>query len=149
MGILELTKATGHFLLEDTKKDDKNSSKPPSQVEKDETSTVSGTHCKGLSESDDRFANSRTIETVEIAPVATCATCGEDLRQVPSTGHERRTRIDIVFEKVVEHVDAQIKECDTCQATTKGEFAADLSGPVQYGLGIKAYIMHWAGAKAR
>ena len=130
------------FLEKATKKDDKNSSKPPSQVDKDESASVAGVHGKGLAENGDRFANSRTIETVEIAPVETCATCGEDLRRVPSTGHERRTRIDIVFEKVVEHVDAEIKECDTCQSTTKGEFPADLSGPVQYGLGIKAYVLN-------
>ena len=37
--------------------------------------------------------------------------CGEDLTDTPCLHHERRTKIDIVFEKVVEHVDAELKQC--------------------------------------
>jgi hypothetical protein len=95
-----------------------------------------------LSENEERFANSRSVETVEIAGVETCAGCGEDLSQTASSGHERRTRIDIVFEKVVTHVDAEIKTCPSCQGQTKGEFPADMSGPLQYGLGVKAYVLN-------
>ncbi|MBK6350594.1 MAG: hypothetical protein IPF50_12730 [Proteobacteria bacterium] len=43
----------------------------------------------------------------------------EDLREVRPQGHERRTQIDIVFEKVLSHVDAQIKSCPHCGAETR------------------------------
>jgi transposase len=46
--------------------------------------------------------------------------CGTNLEQVACT-HERRTKIDIVFEKVVEHIDAEIKQCPACQRTVKGK----------------------------
>ncbi len=47
-----------------------------------------------------------------------------------------------MFEKRVEHVDAEIKHCPCCHHVTKGQFPSDLAGPVQYGLGIKAYILN-------
>lgn len=130
------------FLEKMTPKTSKNSSKPSSQMDKPDTSAVEGTHTRGLAAEHRRFANSRTIETVEIAPVATCACCGEDLRKVRTTAQERRTRIDLVFEKVLTHVDAEIKSCPHCAAVTKGTFPADLAGPVQYGLGVKAYVLN-------
>lgn len=49
-----------------------------------------------------------------VLEVFSCDTCGEDLGGVACTGHERRTKIDIVFEKVVDHMDAEIKQCPTC-----------------------------------
>ena len=130
------------FLEKMTPKTSKNSSKPPSQMDKPDTSAVEGTHTRGLAAEDRRFANSRTIETVQIAPVATCACCGEDLRTVRSTAPERRTRIDLVFEKVLTHIDAEIKTCPHCASVSKGEFPPDLAGPVQYGLGVKAYVLN-------
>lgn len=138
--LLEVVMAV--FLEKMTPKTSKNSSKPSSQMEKPDTSAVAGTHTRGLAAEERRFANSRTIETVETASVETCACCGEDLRKVRSTTRERRTRIDLVFEKVVTHVDAEIKTCPHCASTTKGEFPGDLAGPVQYGLGIKAYALN-------
>ena len=57
-------------------------------------------------------------------------------------GHERRTLIDIIFEKVVQHVDAEIKVCPHCQAKNKGSFPDEMSGPLQYGAGIKAFAMN-------
>ena len=68
--------------------------------------------------------------------------CGEVLTGVPGTHHERRTKIDIVFEKVVEHVDAEIKPCPTCAAPVKGRFPADRHGPLQYGDGLKAFAIN-------
>lgn len=130
------------FLERTTKKDNKNSSKPSSQTEKDETATVAGAKGKGKKENGELFANSRTKETVKISSVEFCETCGEDLHDTPCQGHERRTKIDIVFEKVVSHVDAEIKACPTCESTTKGVFPADMKGPLQYGAGIKAYVLN-------
>ena len=56
--------------------------------------------------------------------------------------HERRTKIDIVFEKVVEHVDAEVKQCPNCDSTVKGQFPSDMHGPLQYGNGLKAFVIN-------
>ena len=100
------------FLEKTTKKNNKNSSKPSSQTEKDESAIANtGTNGKGKLESDAKVSNTRTIENASIAEVTQCDICGQDLADVSCQGHERRTKIDIVFEKVVEHIDAEIKHC--------------------------------------
>jgi len=131
------------FMEKRTPKDNRNSSLPSSQTAKeDTTATQPGAKGKGTSQNDALSGNTRTVETVQIASVNQCGTCGEDLRNTPCQGHERRTRIDIVFEKVVSHVDAEIKQCPGCQSQTKGRFPADMPGPLQYGAGIKAYVLN-------
>jgi len=131
------------FMERHTTKDSKNSSKPSSQTSKDETAAVQlGSKGKGKVQSNARSVNSRTVETVQVAKVRACEICGEDLSKTPCVGHERRTKIDIIFEKVFSHVDAEIKQCPTCQARTKGSFPADMPGPLQYGAGIKSYIVN-------
>lgn len=86
--------------------------------------------------------HSRSLETVTLSKVQACEVCGEDLTGVSCTGHERRTKIDIVFEKVVEHVDAEIKQCPTCAGTVKGRFPGDMHGPLHYGDGLKAFAIN-------
>lgn len=131
------------FLEKKTKKTKDNSSIPPSQSEKDDTSLSNkGSKGKGNKENDELADNCRTRETVTISSVDTCAVCGEDISSVSCCEHERRTKIDIVFEKVVEHIDAEIKVCDACQSTTKGLFPQDMSGPLQYGPGLKAFAIN-------
>ena len=39
-------------------------------------------------------------------------------------------------------MDSEIKECPNCDTTTKGTFPEDMPGPLQYGFGIKAYIIN-------
>jgi len=130
------------FLEKNTKKTSKNSSKPPSQTEKDESSTTkNGTNGKGKLENNKLANNTRTVETVSLVRVTQCDVCGENLTKVPCNHIERRTKIDIIFEKTVEHVDAQIKRCPSCDATVKGQFPSDMPGPLQYGNGLKAYII--------
>lgn len=130
------------FLEKQTKKDNKNSSIPSSQTPKDESSTKTGTQSNGKQENGHTFSNSRTRETTRISKVPLCATCGEDLADTQCDTHERRTKIDIVFEKVVSHVDAEVKTCPTCETINKGRFPSDMPGPLQYGLGLKAYILN-------
>ena len=38
-------------------------------------------------------------------------------------------------------MDAQIKQCPTCEIQVKGAFPSDMPGPLQYGNGLKAYII--------
>ncbi len=128
------------FLEKKTRKTSKNSSLPPSQTEKDETAKPSSNR-KGKKVNGE-ICNSRTKETITIAKVATCNVCGISLDSTPCNEHERRTKIDIVFEKVVEHVDAEIKQCPNCKSTTKGDFPMDMPGNLQYGNGLKAFAIH-------
>ena len=130
------------FMEKHTTKNSRNSSLPSSQTNKDESTPQSGAKAKGKGDDKGRCANTRTVETVEFSPVNRCESCGEDLSDTPCQGHERRTRIDIVFEKLVSHVDAEIKQCPHCRAQTKGAFPQDMSGPLQYGSGIKAYVLN-------
>jgi len=136
------------FLEKTTRKNFKNSSLPPSQTEKDESAkTTVGSKSKGKEENLDRFSNSRTVEKTRAAKVNDCSICGEDLRDVPCKGHERRSKIDLIFEKVVEHVDAEIKDCPSCHSEVKGEFPADMAGPLQYGNGLKAWLINLVTAQ--
>ena len=131
------------FMERRTIKDSSNSSKPSSQTSKDDTAASQpGAKGRGKEENNVRSGNTRTVETVQVAEVHVCETCGEDLANTPCVGHERRTKIDIMFEKVVCHVDAEIKQCPRCEARTKGRFPADMPGPLQYGAGVKAYVLN-------
>ena len=128
------------FMERTTRKNNRNSSIPSSQTGKDTTSA--GTTGKGKKQNDALSGNTRTVETVQVAKVKDCEVCGEDLNDTPPIGHERRTKIDIIFEKVVNHVDAELKICPRCNTQNKGRFPEDMSGPLQYGPGIKGYVVN-------
>lgn len=131
------------FLERATKKNNKNSSKPSSQTEKDESSlSHQGSNSKGKNENDKLAKNTKIKETVTLSKVPRCDVCGEVLDSAPCIRYERRTKIDIVFEKVIEHVDAEIKQCPTCESIVKGKFPSDMHGPLQYGNGLKAFIIN-------
>ena len=131
------------FLERTTRKNNKNSSIPSSQTGKDDSGLDNqGSNGKGKSENNSVADNMRTVETITISKVDTCNTCGEDLRDIAPDKYERRTKIDIIFEKVVDHMDAEIKECPKCHCRTKGDFPEDRAGALQYGNGIKAYIIN-------
>lgn len=132
------------FLEKNTKKTSSNSGIPPSQTDKDETTpSKDKTRNKDKERNKDanKASNTRTIEEVSLSSVSECSTCKCDLSDVKSQSTERRTIIDIVFEKRVKHVDAEVKICPNCKATTKGKFPKEMAGPLQYGNGIKAYII--------
>lgn len=131
------------FLEKTTKKDNKNSSKPSSQTGKDESAlTHQGTNGKGKPENDTATDTTRTVENVTLIKLEQCNVCGESLKNTACHEHERRTKIDIIFEKVIEHVDVEVKHCATCDSTVKGKFPVDMPGPLQYGNGLKAYIIN-------
>lgn len=131
------------FMEKNTPKNSTNSSKPASRNPKDDTAlTRPGAHGKGKVLSETRSANTRTVESYELSKVGFCEECGEDLHKVRCQGHERRTQIDIVFEKVVTHIDAEIKTCPHCATVARGPFPEAFCGPLQYGAGIKAYALN-------
>lgn len=131
------------FLEKNTTKTSENSSKPSSQTDKDESAlSQKGRNGKGKKEQAGLASNTRVAEVVTLSEVTSCPICGEDLTHTHCHGQERRTKIDIVFEKVVEHVDAEIKACPSCGTEVKGDFPADMPGPLQYGNGLKAYCIN-------
>lgn len=139
--IIELILAI--FLERSVRKDSKNSSNPSSQTEKDDSAlSHPGSNGKGKSENKDQARNTRIKETVTTSRVLTCEVCAQDLSNIPCVDHERRTKIDIVFEKVVDHVDAEIKQCPACKTTVKASFPTDMHGPIQYGDGLKAFVIN-------
>ncbi len=130
------------FMEKKTRKNSRNSSKPSSQTNKDETSPDSGSKGKGKGQNGGLSKNTRTVETIQVAKIGNCGRCGKDLNNTPATGYERRTKIDIIFEKVVNHVDAEIKVCPRCNTQNTGRFPEDMHGPLQYGSGIKSYVIN-------
>jgi transposase len=133
------------FLEKTTPKTSRNSGVPPSQTGQDgedPTTPKRRTRAKGRNPTHNRSDNTRTIETLTTLALEHCAHCGTDLGDAPCQGHERRTRIDIVFEKVIEHVEAEIKDCPHCGERTKAAFPSHMAGPLQYGLGIRAFVLN-------
>jgi transposase len=134
------------FLGKKTRKNNRNSSIPSSQTDKDSTAlpiSKSKGNGKGKGKQvSGEVHNTRVVETVTVSKAETCSSCGSSLTDVPCHQHERRTRIDIVFEKVAEHVDAEIKLYPNCKSTVKGDFPEDMVGKLQYGSGLKAFSIH-------
>ncbi len=131
------------FLEKKTKKNSENSSLPSSQTDEDESALgQEGSKGKGKKENNNVANNSTVKETVTLSVASLCDVCGETLTDTPCLHIERRTKIDIVFEKTIEHVDAQVKQCPSCDSIVKGEFPSDMPGPLQYGLGLKAYVIN-------
>lgn len=128
------------FMEKKTRKNNRNSSIPSSQTSKDRT--FIGANGKGKKYNGVLSENTRTVETTQVAEIKDCEFCGEPLKDIPATDHERRTKIDIIFEKVVSHVDAEIKVCPRCNMQNKGRFPEDMAGPLQYGPGIKGYMVN-------
>lgn len=121
------------FLERTTKKNAVNSSIPPSQSDKDDSALgQSGSNQK--KRRNHGAPRNGTVNTqVLVAPVEQCQCCGESLINQGCIGHERRTKIDILFEKHVQHVDAQIKECPTCHNSST-IFALIRKSVLQYGM---------------
>ena len=111
------------FMEKHTPKSPANSGLPPSQSPNDATArTRPGAKGKGPSYNEARCANTRTREYVKVLSVDACGRCGEDLTDTACTGHQRRTLVDIVFEKVVRHADAEIKHCPRCHTEARARF---------------------------
>ena len=108
------------FMEKTTQKNNKNSSKPSSQTQKDESATTDkGSNSRGNNQNDKLSANTRTIETTHVAKVDFCNICHKDLSDNPCQQYERRTIIDIIFEKNVRHVDAEIKQTSIIEKSSK------------------------------
>jgi len=133
------------FMEKSTKKTNKNSGIPSSQTDEDDTSD-DPTHkdrqsnkrkpTKGSTTNKQEKVYQRTIV------VNDCVGCGADLSDHVPEDHERRTKIDIVYEKRTTHIDAEVKTCSDCNTINKGRFPKEFQGPLQYGNGVKALVLN-------
>ena len=65
------------FMERTTKKDARNSSKPSSQTDKDDTATpLVGANSQGTPQTKTHSSNTRTVETVHVVKVSACEHCG-------------------------------------------------------------------------
>ncbi|MFN2120090.1 MAG: IS66 family transposase [Anaerolineales bacterium] len=131
------------FMERRTAKDSRNSSLPASQTAKDDTAaTQPGANGKGKSQNDALSGNTRTVETVQVAPVNQGGTCGEDLSETPCQGHERRTRIDILFEKVVSTLTPRSSNAPNAGSRPRGSFRQTCPARCSTGVGVRAYVLN-------
>lgn len=131
------------FMEKNTRKTTRNSHIPSSQTGPDDSAaSKAGGKRQGHQHHGVLSSHSRTVESTDVVTVEACENCGVDLSDTPAASRERRTRIDILFEKVVHHVEVEVKHCDGCNRQTKGRFPVDMPGPLQYGDGIKAYALN-------
>ena len=134
------------FLERTTPKTSRNSGLPSSRDGTDDGQThtegKSGSRSRGPKARHARSDTLRTVTTTHTSPVTGCRQCGHDLTATACTAHEQRVEIDIVFETVERQVTAEIKTCPRCHTRTKGSFPATMPGPLQYGPGIVAYVVH-------
>jgi transposase len=83
-------------------------------------------------------------DRTEIHPVVACDQCGTSLGDVATTAHEERQVFDVPairIEVTAHRVD--IKTCPGCGAENRGTFPVGVTGPVQYGLGIKTWATYF------
>ena len=134
------------FLERTTPKTSRNSGLPSSRDGTDDGQThtegKSGSRSRGPKARHARSDNLRTVTTTHTSAVTGCRQCAHDLTGTACTAHEQRVEIDIVFETVERQVTAEFKTCPRCHTRTKGSFPATMPGPVQYGPGIVAYVVH-------
>ena len=82
--------------------------------------------------------NFQTTTVEEISTVEACDSCGTDLSDIELSAREQCVLLDFKFMFQELMVDAEIKDCSTCNARTKGCFSENMPRPPQYGDAIKA-----------
>jgi transposase len=80
----------------------------------------------------------------EVPTVETCQSCGSTLHGVEVQGYEERQVFDIppIRIEVTAHR-TEIKICPECGAENRGVFPPDVTGPVQYGTGVKTWAAYF------
>ena len=132
------------FLETPTKKTSKNSSIPPSQSDKDETrKSPDQNRDTRAAQNSMTSENFQTTTIEEVSTVKVCDSCGTDLSDIEPSAREQRVLRDIKFTVEEVKVDAENKDCPTCGARTKGRFPENMPGPLQYGNGIKAFVINF------
>ncbi len=85
-----------------------------------------------------------TPDRAEVHPVVACGQCGASLADVAVSAQEERQVFDLpaIRIEVTAHR-AEVKTCPGCGAETRGMFPVGISGPVQYGPGVKTWATYF------
>jgi transposase len=85
-----------------------------------------------------------TPDQTEVHSVAACAQCGVSLADGAVTTHEERQVFDLpaIRIEVTAHR-AEVKTCPGCGAENRGAFPRGVTGPVQYGPGVKTWATYF------
>jgi transposase len=85
-----------------------------------------------------------TPDRTEVHPVEVCAQCGVSLADVAVTTYEERQVFDIPALRIeVTAHRAEVKRCPGCGAENSGVFPMGVTGPVQYGPGVKTWATYF------
>ena len=90
-----------------------------------------------------RFDNVKDTQSSETLTPTECADCGASLKSAKVVDSEERKEIDIIYEVHEHTVTSEVKKCSECGQHNMAEFPEHLSGPLQYGTGIKAAIINF------
>lgn len=131
-----------------SKKNSKNSSKPPSSdVFKKKTKSLRKKSNKkpgGQKGHEGKTLNlTKNPDKIKVHKVDNCFKCGASLVDIEKERYEIRQQIDILESKLntIEHR-AEIKICPKCGHENKGSFPEGVDKTVQYGNKIKALIVY-------
>lgn len=133
-------------LRDQTAKNSRNSSKPPSSDGLSKPPRPKSLRPKGQKplggqpgHRGDTLKRVDKPDHIKTHPVAECAHCHASLENEPAIGHQKRQVFDIppVKVEVTEH-QAESKLCQSCGQTTTAPFPAEASQAVQYGPRLKA-----------
>jgi transposase len=92
----------------------------------------------------DTLARVTLPDRIEVHPVVACGQCGASLADVAVTAQEERQVFDLpaIRIEVTAHW-VEVKTCPGCGAETRGVFPAGVSGPGQYGPGVKTWATYF------
>jgi transposase len=85
----------------------------------------------------------QNVDEVLEYPIETCLSCNENLKLVNSTNIVSRQVFELpeFMMKVTEH-QAEVKLCPCCHIENTAKFPIEVTRPVQYGSGVKAFAVY-------